>query len=133
MRNRKQQGQVVKISGRWFVRYWERRNIGGTIERKRVSHVLGPVTTRGKYAPAEIKDAAEEHMRTINESRVDADKTISVVAFGEEVYFPWVKEQKRPATYNGYHKIWKGHLHAHFGSSFLHEYKPYQATQFLTE
>jgi hypothetical protein len=45
---RKQDGQIVKISGRWYVRYWERRTISGAIERKRVSHLLGPVTTRGK-------------------------------------------------------------------------------------
>src|SRR5215469_14648528 len=35
MRKRMQQGQVVRIADRWFVRYWERRNVGGTIERKR--------------------------------------------------------------------------------------------------
>jgi hypothetical protein len=45
---RKQDGQIVKISGRWYVRYWERRTINGVIERKRVSHHLGPVMTRGK-------------------------------------------------------------------------------------
>jgi hypothetical protein len=47
MRNRKQEGQVIRIGDRWYLRYWERRNIGGNIERKRVTHLLGPVTTRG--------------------------------------------------------------------------------------
>jgi hypothetical protein len=55
---RKQEGQIVKISGRWYVRYWERRTISGAIERKRVSHLLGPVTTRGKYVPEDIKNQA---------------------------------------------------------------------------
>ena len=55
-------GQVIRIGDRWYVRYWERRNIGGTIERKRVTHRLGPVTTRGKSPPAEIVAEAERHM-----------------------------------------------------------------------
>ena len=53
-----QSGTVVKISGRWYVRYWERRNVNGSVEQKRVSHLLGPVTTRGKHPPADIEDAA---------------------------------------------------------------------------
>jgi hypothetical protein len=66
MRNRKQQGQIIRIGDRWYVRYWERRNIGGTIERKRVTHSTGEVTTRGKRPPADIKTEAERHMATVN-------------------------------------------------------------------
>src|ERR1017187_8329639 len=61
MRTRKQEGQVIRIGDRWYVRYWERRNIGGTIERKRGTHQLGPVTTRGKRPPADILAEAERH------------------------------------------------------------------------
>jgi len=51
MRNRKQHGQVIRIGDNWYVRHWERRNVNGKIERKRVTHQLGPVTTRGKRPP----------------------------------------------------------------------------------
>jgi hypothetical protein len=27
MKNRKQAGQLIRIGARWYVRYWERRNI----------------------------------------------------------------------------------------------------------
>jgi len=60
MRNRKQQGQIVRIGDRWYVRYWERRNISGLVERKRVTHSIGEVTTRGKRPPADIKTEAED-------------------------------------------------------------------------
>ena len=50
MRNRKQNGTIIRIGSRWYVRYWERRSIGGSIERKRVTHSLGEVMTRGKRA-----------------------------------------------------------------------------------
>src|SRR6516165_5087513 len=41
-----------------------RRSVGGTTERKRVTHQLGLVTTRGKRPPADIKAEAERHMAT---------------------------------------------------------------------
>ena len=31
MWNRKQNGQIVRIGDRWYVRYWERRNIGASV------------------------------------------------------------------------------------------------------
>jgi hypothetical protein len=58
---RKQRGQIIRIGDRWYVRYWERRNIGGTIERKRVTHSIGEVTTRGKRPPADIVTEEQRH------------------------------------------------------------------------
>ncbi len=73
MRTRKQQGQIIRIGERWYVRYWERRNIGGTIERKRVTHSIGEVMTRGKRPPADFKIEAERHMVTVNSGTVPSD------------------------------------------------------------
>lgn len=80
-----QKGQIVKISGRWFVRYWERRNVNGTVEQKRVSHCLGEVTTRGKHPPADIKDAAAEHMASVNGSKIPAERITTLGDFVEKV------------------------------------------------
>ena len=41
MRHREQKGQIIRIGDHWYVRYWERRNIGGSIERNKVTHELG--------------------------------------------------------------------------------------------
>jgi hypothetical protein len=57
-------GQMVRIGDRWFVRYWERRNVVGKVERKRVSHVLGPVTTTAKRPPADVITEADRYMAT---------------------------------------------------------------------
>ncbi len=48
---KKQNGTIVRISGRWYLRYWERRNISGTLVRKRASYCLGEVKTRGIRPP----------------------------------------------------------------------------------
>ena len=78
MRNRKQAGQVIRIGDRWYVRYWERRNVGGAIERKSVTHQLGPVSTRGKRPPADIVSEAERHMATINSGSIPADRIVTI-------------------------------------------------------
>lgn len=110
MRTRKQEGQVIRIDDRWYVSYWERRNVGGTIEQKRVTHQLGPVTTRGKQPPADIKDEAERHTATINSGTFPADRVVTISDFVEGVYLPWVEMHKRPSTVKGYRDIWEDHL-----------------------
>src|SRR5271167_2626946 len=98
MRTRKQEGQIIRIGDRWYVRYWERRNLGGTIERKRVTHSIGEVTTRGKHPPADIKTEAEQHMQTVSDCGVPAERTVSITEFVEQVYLPHVTRGKRPST-----------------------------------
>jgi integrase len=106
----RQKGHIVKISGRWYVRYWERRSVEGTVEQKRVSHCLGSVTTRGKYPPADIKDAAQEHMATVNGGKIPAERITTIGEFLDTVYLPWIAEHKRPSTAKGYREIWNEHL-----------------------
>jgi integrase len=110
MRNRKQQGQIIRIGDRWYVRYWERRNFGGTIERKRVTHQLGPVVTRGKRAPVDIIAEAERHMATVSCGAIPAERIVTVADFVEQVYLPWIEQHKRPPTAKGYRDIWEDHL-----------------------
>lgn len=110
MRHRKQEGQIIRIGDRWYVRYWERRNIGGAIERKRVTHSIGEVTTRGKRPPADIKTEAERHMATVNSGTVPAERIVTVGDFVDRVYLPWIAEHKRPSTEKGYRDIWEDHL-----------------------
>jgi integrase len=49
------------------------------------------------------------------------------------IYLPWVQKEKRPATYNGYYRIWHGHLKQQIGTRRrLNDYEPFYATEFLT-
>lgn len=105
-----QKGQVVRISGRWYVRFREKRNVNGTVEQKRISHCLGPVTTRSKYPPPDIKEAAAEFMASINSGKIPAERITTLGDFIEGVYLPWVDEHKRPSTAKGYRDIWGDHL-----------------------
>lgn len=110
MRNSKQRGLVVKIGKRWHIRYWESRNVDGTIVRKRASHLLGPVTTRGKKPPADIIVEAERYMASVNARVIPAERIVTVEDFVDNVYLPWVKLNKRPSTAKGYREICDDHL-----------------------
>src|SRR5215469_12471155 len=108
-----QKGYIVKISDRWFVRYWERRNINGTVEQKRVSHCLGSVTSRGKHPPADIEDAAAEHMATVNLEKIPAERITTLGDFVEKPndgFLAHVRTHKRPSTAKSYQEIWDDHL-----------------------
>ena len=101
MQQRKQSGQIIRIGDRWHVRYWERRNVAGSLERKRVTYPLGPVMTRGKRPHADIKAEAERHMATVNAGVIPAERTVTLADFVERVYLPWVEQFKRPSTAKG--------------------------------
>ncbi len=132
---REQKGSIILRSGKWYASYWERRNVTGAVERKRVTYCLGEKTTRGKRPPGDIEDACKRHMATINANvqTVKPEHVVAVTDFVDTVYLPWVRAYKRPATVNGYEKLWETHLHEHFGNRLLRDYQPVDATVFLTK
>ncbi|MDP9159834.1 MAG: hypothetical protein M3O09_06340, partial [Acidobacteriota bacterium] len=133
MRNRKQQGQIVRIGDRWYVRYWERRNIGGTIQRKRVTHLIGEVRSRGKHPHADIKTEAERHMATVNGGTIPAERIATIGDFVEGVYMPWTERHQRPSTLKGYREVWRQHLKPLCESAWLKQTRTYQVQCWLNE
>jgi integrase len=132
---REQTGSIILRSDKWYVSYWERRNVNGSVERKRVTHYLGEKTTRGKHPPAEIVEACKGFMAgiNVNNQTVKPEHVVSITDFVDTVYLPWVRTNKRAATINGYEKIWKAHLRDHFGNALLQDYRTPDATALLTK
>ena len=128
---RRQNGTIVRIGERWFVRYWERRNAGGTIERKRVTHSLGPVTTRGKRPPADVEAEAQRYMATLNSNSIPAERIVTVGDFVSQVYLPWTKQHKRPSTAKCYRDIWEDHLKPHAEAAWLKDVRTYHVQGWL--
>jgi integrase len=131
VRSRKQHGQIIRIGERWYVRYWERRNVGGTIERKRVTHELGPVTTRGKRPPADVAAEAERHVAGVNSGAMDAKHVVTIGDFVERVYLPWIEQHKRPSTAKGYRDVWDIHLKPICANLWLKETRTYHVQGWL--
>jgi len=115
------------------VRYWERRNIGGTVQRNEVTHQLGPVVTRGKRPPADIETEASRHMATANSGIVSAERIVTVGDFVERVYLPWIDEHKRPSTAKGYRDIWEDHLQPLCQRVWLKDTRTYHVQGWLNQ
>jgi hypothetical protein len=107
---KKPNGSIVQISGRWYLRYWDRRNVAGTLVRKRVSYCLGDVRTRGIRPPADVEKAAADFMQTINSSTIPPEHNLNLSGFVESVYLPWVKQNRRPSTYKNCRDVWAHHV-----------------------
>jgi len=131
MQNRKQNGQIVRIGKHWYVRYWEHRNVGGTLQRKRYSHQLGPVTSRGKRPPKDIEHEAESHMTTVRSGVIPAERIVTVGEFAEGVYLPFIEQHKRPSTFKSYRDIWENHLKPYCGEMWLRETRTYHVQGWL--
>lgn len=110
MRNRKQAGQIIVINSRWYVRYYQRQTVNGVLERRRVCHLLGSVTTRGKTPPADIVSEAEQHMNTINHCSIPVEQIIGLGEFVENTFLPSVKQNAKPSTYRGYKNVWESYV-----------------------
>src|SRR5215831_9850878 len=133
MRSRKQNGTIIRIGDRWYVRYWEHRTVDGSIQRKRVTHQLGPVTNRGKKPPRDIESEAERFMATINNGTIAAERIVTVSDFVERVYLPWIEQHKRPSTARGYRDIWEDHLRAYTASMWLKDTRTYHVQGWLNQ
>jgi integrase len=130
---RKQSGQIIRIGDRWYARYWERRNIGGKIERKRVTRFLGAATGRGKRPPADIVSEAERHMATVNGGSIPPEQIVSIGDFVATVFLPWITVHKRASTAKGYRLIWKNHLAPLCQSAQLKDMKTHHVQNWLNE
>jgi integrase len=131
VRSRRQNGTIVRIGESWFVRYWEHRKIADRIERKRISRSLGPVTSRGKHPPADIKKEAERYMATINSGTIPAERIVTVGDFVSRVYLPWIEQHKRPSTAKGYRDIWEDHLKTHAEGVWLKDARTFHVQGWL--
>ncbi len=112
-KRRKQGGTITQFSGRWYLRYWEKRIEGGVLVRKRMSHLLGPAEGREtKHPPDDIERQAERFMSNLNNSAIQPEHVTTLSDFVESIYLPWVEQFKRPATAKSYRDLWEDHLKA---------------------
>ncbi|MCI0351140.1 MAG: site-specific integrase [Acidobacteriales bacterium] len=131
-RKQMQKGTFVKISGDWFVRYWEKRNVNGTVKQKRVSHRLGKVENpRAKHPPKDIQDAGEEHIRMVTGANIPAERVTTLGDFVQSVYLPWIEQHKRPSTVRGYRDIWEDHLKAECADEWIKNTRTYHVQNWL--
>jgi integrase len=139
--SRIQNGYLYEASGAFFVRYYARKIIDGTVQRVQSSHRLCEKNDKYYALNAKaVKLLRNEFMATVNQQRPSSQQQdIGIVTFWEQHYLPYCEEvlpltgepRKKASTVRGYKQIWKQHLEAHFSGMTLQEYDPAMGTRFL--
>jgi len=119
-KERLKNGSIAKKHGAWYWRYY----VGGKQKWEKLADVCDQYRSKGDV----IKLAND---RVVEEAREGED--CEIADFVEKAYLPWAKSNKRPATYNGYEKLWNARVKGHVGQMRLSEYKPFHASRYLGE
>ena len=127
MSNRWQQGSLYQAHGAWHVRYYHSKIVDAILTRVQRSKRLCDGGTPKK----KVNQLFAEFMAEVND-QTSQSEDLTVVKFWDDVYQPFVLQNYKPSTAQGYIQIWKQHLKPHFGESLLREYRTPMMSVFLT-
>jgi len=132
---RYQRGYIYEAFGAFHVRYRLEEIVDGKVIRKQRSHRL--CTKDREHASTTskaVRRLCDEFMATINTRVTQEPKAdLTIAAFWEHTYWPFIQENLKPSTIHGYNQIWNQHLKKHFGDTTLREYRKGMGSVFLTK
>jgi integrase len=108
-RRRHQKGYIFRKDNYWYLRYYDyevREDVSKLVWK---CHSL--VRYGGEYRSKKaVRGLADEFLAPINNGTFTVEGTMSIVTFWDERYLPYITDQKRPSTVNGYTKMWNRYL-----------------------
>jgi integrase len=126
-RRKFQKGSIWLRGDNFYVRYYG-------LDRKQKTEFL--VTKDAKHHSktcAPVKKLFAAVMARVNSASTSGVlQVVTVEAFWESTYLPFVEKNLRPSTIISYKDIWNRILKGHFGLQLLVEYRAHQATEFLS-
>ena len=129
---RPQRGYLYKAFGAWHVRYredvWQE---DGTTKRVQVSRKIASVSECPRKSDARRR--ADEIMHSINTDITSSCSTMPLVTFGEDIYLPHVKSQKRASTYKGYRNVWNKDLKPRLMGVLVREVRTWGAEKLMQQ
>ena len=130
MRRTKQAGYITRHRGWWVLRYRERVGVGGEPATVQRAQRLAPVDAEHK-TKASVRPLAQQFLEPLNANTVSPLTVTTLGDFCERVYFPFVKQHKRPSTAHGYTQIWQDYLKERCGAAWLREVKTWHIQSWL--
>jgi integrase len=130
-RFRKQTGSVVKRTDGFYIRYYKDTDGG---ERTKVTERLCDLTV---LDPKKRDLLAASHLSTVNNLRHTELRSqtqapaLTIGAFWEQTYKPWVKNNKRFSTLRGYEYDWKLYVKDQIAGKVLNEFTTVDACELL--
>jgi integrase len=104
-----QKGHIEKRHGAWYLRYRE--------NGKLTSHRLAPYNDHYR-SRRDVRSLADEFLTPINAGKA-ANGLMTLQQFVEIVYFPYVREKKRPSTVRGYLNLYNAQISSRIGGMKL--------------
>jgi integrase len=104
-RYRRQDGTVVKRSDGFYIRFYKDRDGARTKVTERLCDL--------SMSAVKVKLLSVSHMSAVNSERhaelnsATPVPAVTVGAFWQTTYFPWIQANKRPSTIKGYESNWK--------------------------
>jgi integrase len=132
-RYREQTGSVVKRSDGFYIRYY--KDGDGGIRTKVTEHLCDLSVAD----PQKRKLLAKSHLSAINNTHHAALRSeapapvLTVGAFWDSTYLPWVKKNKRSSTLRGYQYVWQLYVKHELAIRPLNSYRTIDASEFLTD
>src|SRR5580698_1699128 len=100
-----QTGYIWRVGSSWYGRWREDVIESGIVVRKQHSEKIADVSDRYR-TKSDVRPLLEERLRPINEGRSRPESTLSVAAFVQDYYLPFVRENFKPSTVAGYSYLW---------------------------
>jgi integrase len=125
-----QNGYLYEPHGAWHVRY--RQRICQEDGSSRLTHTSKHLGRSKDFSNIfEVEQCRPSFMQTVNRDRLSADSRITLTAFVEGAYGPWIKDERRASTSKGHHQIWINHLRHRVGEIRLREFRTVDASRML--
>jgi integrase len=129
---RRQNGYIWKENGCWFGRWREDVLVGSGVVRKQRARKLADCGDRFR-TENDVRPLMDEILRPLNQGRCDARSTLPITEFVTNVYFPWVRENCKPSTVNGYEKLWGSQLAPRLNGKILRDFRTVDAANLLAD
>jgi hypothetical protein len=121
-----QQGSVWLRGSKFFLRY------SGPDKKQRTEFLVARDERHHSASCKPVKDLAARSMARVNAGAGTASASASVADFWTSTYLPFAEQNLRPSTVDAYEDLWARLLEPRFGTTRLGEYRPSDATEFLT-
>jgi integrase len=127
-----QRGSIRHHHGSWTLFYYDTILADNKPVRKLVSKRLASV---GDDYPTKrsVLLLAEKILAPLNAGTQVPESTMSVLAFIENVYLPYVKNELRPSTYKDYNDIVRVHLKKRLGDTRLRDFRTVHGQRLLRD
>lgn len=95
----------------WFGRWREDTLVDGKVVHKQRAEKLADYNDRFRYK-TDVKSLLEEKLSSVNKGAryVGNHSNMQLVPFVENVYFPYVEQQKHKSTEKGYREKWRNYV-----------------------